>query len=381
MAGNILSTYCSIFLGPTLPIIPLPAEFVDAIRQIEVIQSDESSGFRIEFSVGRTNLLTTLEYPLLATGLIEPYNRVAIVVTLNLMPQMLIDGVITHVQLNSRNDPGASTLTVMGKDLTVLMNQYEKVIQYPGLDEEGIALLLLATYAPLNIVPIVIPPPMVDVPDPLEKVPTQNGSDLFYLRKMAKRFGYMFYVTPGPVPYTNIAYWGPQQRVGVPAEALTIGPGPDSNILQIDFQYDTLQPVVVTGFILDKDTNLPSPPVLTVSGLEPPLSLLGMATPFARLVQQNLAGGYNYLEALALAQGQTDESRQNVVKATGELDVMRYGNVLQAPSLVGIRGAGFSYDGNYYVKEAVHKISPGTYTQNFTLTREGTGTLTPAVIP
>ena len=53
------------------------------------------------------------------------------------------------------------------------------------------------------------------------------------------------------------------------------------------------------------------------------------------------------------------------VKLEGELDAGSYGGLLQARSLVGVRGAGYSYDGFYYVKEVTHKIERGKYTQRF----------------
>ena len=60
---------------------------------------------------------------------------------------------------------------------------------------------------------------------------------------------------------------------------------------------------------------------------------------------------------------------------SGELDTLRYGAVLEAPGLVPVRGAGFTYDGTYYVQQVTHQISRGNYKQRFTLTREGTGSL------
>jgi hypothetical protein len=70
-----------------------------------------------------------------------------------------------------------------------------------------------------------------------------------------------------------------------------------------------------------------------------------------------------------------------VVTARGELNVLRYGDLLQAHELVGVRGAGYSYDGLYYVQSVTHMISRGTYAQRFTLTREGVGALLPVVRP
>ena len=81
------------------------------------------------------------------------------------------------------------------------------------------------------------------------------------------------------------------------------------------------------------------------------------------------------------AQATTDASTDNVVNVSGELDALEYGDILRARGLVGLRGVGYSYGGNYYVKSVSHEISKGQYKQRFTLTREGTGSLTPLVVP
>jgi hypothetical protein len=58
-----------------------------------------------------------------------------------------------------------------------------------------------------------------------------------------------------------------------------------------------------------------------------------------------------------------------VISASGTLDVQRYGQILRARSLVGVRGAGMAYDGHYYVKSVTHNIKRGEYKQSFTLSR------------
>ena len=91
--------------------------------------------------------------------------------------------------------------------------------------------------------------------------------------------------------------------------------------------------------------------------------------------------GLSITEAYAYAQGITDKSVDSVVTAQGELDALRYGDLLEAGGTVGLRGAGFTYDGLYYVKSVSHSISKGQYKQRFNLTREGTGAITPVVVP
>ena len=87
------------------------------------------------------------------------------------------------------------------------------------------------------------------------------------------------------------------------------------------------------------------------------------------------------MQRRARAQGELDKSTDEVITATGELDALRYGQILRPRSLVDLRGAGASFDGTYYVKSVTHKIDiqKGEYKQSFTLTREGKGALTPFV--
>jgi hypothetical protein len=69
----------------------------------------------------------------------------------------------------------------------------------------------------------------------------------------------------------------------------------------------------------------------------------------------------------------------DAVSASGTLDVLRYGRVLRARHLVGVRGAGPAFDGLYYVKRATHTIKPGEYKQSFGLTRNGLLSTLPTV--
>jgi hypothetical protein len=61
----------------------------------------------------------------------------------------------------------------------------------------------------------------------------------------------------------------------------------------------------------------------------------------------------------------------DAVFGSGTLDVLRYGRVLKARRLVGVRGAGLAFDGLHYVNSVTHKIQRGQYKQDFSLTRNG----------
>jgi hypothetical protein len=82
----------------------------------------------------------------------------------------------------------------------------------------------------------------------------------------------------------------------------------------------------------------------------------------------------------AIARGLAEASKtSDAVFGNGSLNVLRYGHVLKARSLVGVRGAGDTFNGLYFVKSVTHKIQRGEYKQDFSLTRNGLLSTVPRV--
>jgi hypothetical protein len=228
-------------------------------------------------------------------------------------------------------------------------------------------------------VPVVIKPKTSDRPLPTERIPTQQVTDLAYINELAKRYAHVFYIFPGPATGANIAYWGPPIRVGVPQKAIAVNMGSYTNAESFSVQNNALTAAKVTGKVQDRRTNR-SIPVRSFSSLRLPLALLpALQTQSQVRRQQFRETGRNITQALSSAQATTDRSVDNVVTVSGELDTVRYGDLLQLRRLVGLRGVGYSYDGLYYVKSVTHRLQKGEYKQSFTITREGLGTTVPFV--
>ncbi len=378
---SLLGVTLTLLLGPTAP-LPAPVRFAESLERVEVTHSDEGrSGFQLVFKVGRGKL-DLLDYAQLASPLLQPFSRVVLLVTFNAAPQVLMDGIITHQQLSPGEGPGESRLTVTGEDVSVMMDLEEKSVEHPAQPEAVIALKIIASYARYGLIPTVIPPPTVDIPLPTERVPVQQATDLAYLQEMAARFAYVFYVTPGPAPLTNTAYWGPPPRLGAPQRALSVNMGPMTNVLgEVNFQYNSLEPTFVAGQIQDRQTGQETPVQTRASTRVPLVSRPAWMTQAHVRTRRFRQSGLNTVQAYARAQAETDRSTDQVITATGELDATRYQALLKPRGLVGLRGVGFSYDGFYYVKSVTHLIQRGEYRQRFTLTREGQGAISPLVVP
>src|SRR5262249_50058027 len=216
------------------------------------------------------------------------------------------DGLITNQQLTPGNQPGTATLTLTGEDVSIVMDMEKKRAEWPAMDEAMIATLIISTYAQYGLVPDVTPPPTVDQPLPIERTPVQQGTDLDQLKDMAKRFGYLFYVAPGPLPGMNVAHWGPPQRAGLPQRALTVSQGPEMNVDSITFTYNGLAPPIVRDEVPDRSTTTSIPVEPFTSLRLPPLAAvpaLPSQFPNVRtsLLEQN--SGLSVTEAYARAQG------------------------------------------------------------------------------
>ncbi len=376
-----LGVKLTLLVGPTVA-VPAPPQLTEALDGVEVTHSDEGrSGFQLTFQADRSGPADLLDPPVVSGPLLQPFNRVILLVSFGVVPAVLMDGVITHLELSPGDQGGTSTFTVTGEDVSVMMDLEEKSVEHPAQDETIIANKLILSYAQYGLLPTVIPPTVIDPPIPIERVPVQQGTDLQHLQRMAERYGYVFFVTPGPVPFVNTAYWGPPPRLSVPQRALTVDMGPETNVESIGFRNNSLGPAMVGGKVQDRTTNQ-AVPVQTFASTRPPLAAMPawlVNQPNVRTVQFR-AGGLNATQAFGRAQGITDAASDALV-AEGEVDAVRYQGLLQARALVGVRGAGYAHDGFFYVKRVTHMIQRGRYRQRFTLTREGVGSTTPAVIP
>jgi hypothetical protein len=380
---SLFGIHLTLLIGPTIP-VPAPLSLTENIVSVEVTNRDEGrDGFQVTFSVGRGGVTDLLDYQLLNNPLLMPFNRVIILVTIGVVPQVLIDGIIMHQQLKPSNEPGRSTLTITGDDLSVLMDMEQETETFPNQPDEVIVLSKLAPYAQYGIAPTVIPAPSIDVPMIVDWTPGKHSTDYKYIQELAKRNDYVFYITYTPVPGVTTGYWGPSARAFPTSvqSSLCVNMGRETNVSSIDFQNDVKKPYFLSGSFRDRDLGT-TIPIETFASTLPPLSseptwVVNYPNVERRLFQAN---GLNALEAFTRAQAETDAS-VDTVTATGELDSLSYGGVLRARSLVGVRGVGYSYDGIYYVKEVSHHIKIGEYTQSFTLSRDGLGSLTPVVPP
>ena len=173
-------------------------------------------------------------------------------------------------------------------------------------------------------------------------------------------------VVPLKLSGTHGAGFG-AMSLGIPQPAISTNMGVHTNVENLSFSFNNnkgVQPVIT---IQEPFTKLPIPiPLPDFSLLSPPLGVV----PMLRKQFTFEADTSHLTPTKAILRGLgTASQANNGVTASGTLDVLRYGQILKAHRLVGVRGAGIAFNGLYFVESVTHDIAPGHYKQSFGLSR------------
>jgi len=369
--------HMTLLVGPVV-VFPVPKVVIDALQSVRVTASagaQSASGFELKFTFSSKSPLNTI---FLVAGAQSPLLRVIVVVTINAVPTVMVDGVMTHHSITPGQGGAQSTLSIMGKDLTEVMSRQDfGGLPYPAMPIEARIAIILAKYAPFGLIPLIVPTLFPDPPLPTERIPTHDGTDLEYIEKLAGDVGYVFYIEPGPVPGLNVAYFGPQIKIGVPQPALNVDMDAHTNVESLNFRFDTSKATLPIVLIQNQLTRIPIPlPIPAANPLQPPLGAIPASASNVKVLRDTA----NLSPMAALAKGVAEAARsRDAVSGSGTLNALRYGRLLKSRALVGVRGAGLAFDGLYYVEDVTTDLAAGELRQTFTLTRNGIVSITPAV--
>ncbi|HEX4848262.1 MAG TPA: hypothetical protein VFV30_08960 [Novosphingobium sp.] len=361
----------TLLMGP-VAVAPVPVAVIEALESAQVTSAvGQRSGFQISFTYSKTSPIATT---LLPAGFFDPMIRVILVATLNGVPKVLADGPIKRQDVVASSAPGENRLTITGEDVSGYMDLIDFTgFPFPAMPTFARVAALLAKYAMFGVIPVPVPEVFSTVELPIKSYAHQQGTDFEYLNKLAKEAGYEFYVTPGPAPGTNTAYWGPQLRVGLPQPALTIDMDHASNIESMSFSADGNAAIMPYCYVKIGGFSVPVP-VPNISLLAPPLAARPLIPTKIRPVETERT---EMPKAMALLLA--GRAAAEPVSANGSIDLSRSGSPIDARSIIGVRGAGLAHDGLYYVRSVTHTLGRGSWKQAFQLQRDGLISTVPAV--
>lgn len=350
-------------------------EFIDAIQSVSVRQLDNgTSTFQLVLDANQPEK-DVADFPVIAGTEVAPGNRFKIAVEIGSSQRGLIDGVVVHHELNYDSSSGMFSFSVIGEDLSFYMRQEEKAAEWPGRSSAQIAREIIGNYSQFGLSSKIVTPSNDVTPTVEQWVRQQNSTDLSFLRALGRQFGYIFTIQPGKtLDAQTTGYWGPPPRDGTPLPTLAVEMGSSSNVMALDFAYDAAAAEVYAGGSrVDADTfassTVKSASAFALAQFATSGSLSSPLLRTRRFVEPNLSGTLAGAYADALAQ----TSSRSALRVRAVVDGAIYTTAVTPCSVIGLRGAGKTFDGSYYVERVDHMFSRGAYSQAIVLTREGVG--------
>jgi hypothetical protein len=289
------------------------------------------------------------------------------------LTQCIFDGYVLSQKIHLEIGITNSTLTVWGQDACWLMNQTEKVREWVNVTDAGVAASIFGEYD--GITPS-DQNTTDDSPSHTEDTHSlmQRGSDIAFLRMLARRSGKVCRIACADKPGVRTGYFAVPKLDGDPAVTITLNDPNNWTVGAIDLEWDATRPTAVTArTALFSDTD---PNVAVVDTSDSGLTSLGDRT-LAAFTGQPMT------VALATAvdsAGELTQRAQGLLRETGwflrcegDADVERLGVVLRAGMLVSLVGVGALLSGNWIVWDVRHRLTREDHKMTFTLLRNAIG--------
>jgi phage protein D len=202
---------------------------------------------------------------------------------------------------------------------------------------------------------------------PLTHELVQRGTDLAFVRKLARDNGCWFWISVNPVGL-EVAHFASPPVSGFPVATLSLYLE-RSAFDELDIEFDADRPTSVTSMGLDVggletvDASVPQSAVPAMAG-QSLASINGGRTALA------VAPGDDAASLTGPAQAVLNES-EFFVRATGTTTHARVGRVLHAHEVVQLDGLGRRHSGNWLVAEVRHLIDAVSHRMECTFVRNG----------
>jgi hypothetical protein len=355
---------------------PVPDSFYDAILDLEIEENADGPGtLLLRLPADRTS---HGDLQFVGDGTFEPMTNITLSLTLGKpgsARQCVFDGYVLAWRLHLTRASTSSTIDITAQDASWLMNLDDQVVEWAGLTDGGVANAIFATYgftpASGNLAG--------DSAAHLQNGHTllQRGTDLQFLRGLARRGGKLLRVGCAGTPGLRTGYFVSPAVAGQPTATISLVDQDLWTVEDLDFEWDVTRPTEVTASQVDLSQPIPAGIEVTSpgSGLSQ-LDQRSYSRYLARPARLRLTAPADVAELSQRGTAVLAESGF-FVRCRGEADVDRVGAVLRAGDVVAIAGAGNLHSGKWLVWQVRHSFSLDGWTTGFTLVRNAVGPASP----
>lgn len=351
---------------------PADDEIYTALASLEVEENVDMPGaIQLSLPVNRTD---DGELSYVTDDRFKPFANLAVVATPEDKPdECIFDGYILSHKLHLETGTVSSSLKVFGQDASWLMNLEEKAHEWTDVTDADVAAAIFGDYG--------ITPASEntddDSPSHTEDGHTlmQRGSDIQFLRTLARRNGKICRVACSDTPGQRTGYFAKPKLDGDAVVTLTLNdPAGAWTVHALDVEWDVTRPSAVTArqaLFNDDDPDGASGDT-SDSGLAL-LDQRGLADFFGQPMTVMLAAPVDDAQELTLRAQSVLREAGWFVRCEGETDVSRLQAVLRAGTVVQVDAAGSLHSGKYFVWSVRHSITKDSHKMKFVLVRNAIG--------
>jgi phage protein D len=285
--------------------------------------------------------------------------------------QCIFDGYVLSHKLHLDTGTTQSSLTVWGQDASWLMNTTEKVREWTNQTDADVAKAIFDEYH------IAASDQNSDDDSPSHTESghslMQRGSDIQFLRMLARRNGKFCRVACTDTPGQRTGYFAKASLDGDPAVTISLNDPQNWTISTLDLEWDVTRPTaVIARQALFSDASTPASGDTSDSGLKT-LGDLALGDFTRQSMTVLLTAPVDDAGELSLRAQSVLRDADWFVRCESEADVERLGAVLRAGMVVSLAGIGAVHSGNYLVWSVRHRITQQAHTMKFTLVRNAVG--------
>jgi Phage tail baseplate hub (GPD) len=349
--------------GYAIQIRGAPDPDLGTVASLEVHESiGEPTRFRLSYGLD----IAAGDLPLLKDDRLAPGTLIAILAPDGSGTACLVKGPVHAQHIHLEHGGEGSTLDVMGADTSITMDRENKAALWSDLTDSDAVTQILGGY---SLAPDVDTTP---AQHPESKhVLVQRETDLAFIRRLARRNGFLFWITCDSDGATETAHFKRPPVETSAAQELVINlDEPEANLATLDISWDVERPTSATAAQLDLNDKSTIDGSVTASPLAP-LGALGFSDIASDSRALHLfapvddAGDLN-----ARGEGALIES-SFFIRARGKTTADNLGGVLRAHTVVNLRGAGSRHSGKWLCASVRHLINDVEHRMEFELIRNG----------
>jgi phage protein D len=320
----------------------------------------EPTTYRIRYDID----IVEGDFPTLADARLDAGSMLSVIAPLNGVNNYLVKGPVTGQSVHYSHGGGGSYLEVIGADSSITLDRETKSVLWSDVtDADAVTSIVGSGYTP-----DVQPTPAVHsaAKHPL----VQRDSDFRFVRRLARRNGYLFWVDCD-AQGAETAHFRRPKLDGQAAMNIDINLATNS-VVALDLSWDVERPTSVVAAQLnlnDKTTidgNVAKSP-LDPLGTKSLSDITGDTRSILLVAPVDDAG-----DLQARGEGALIEAGW-FVRASCQTSVNALNAIIRANTVVALRGVGSRHSGKYYVSSVLHRIDTAGHMMDVELIRNGWG--------